>query len=103
MEILTYRQISFDTAHIAPGQQLKATFFDASPYQILDGSARITDFDEKPMVRWLMLAPSAGSSASRVPARLLASRRLRVRALSLIATDTSSPICTWSMKLTTSK
>jgi len=59
MEILTYRQISFDTAHIAPGQQLKATFFDASPYQILDGSARITDFDEKPMVRWLMLAPSA--------------------------------------------
>lgn len=59
MEILTYRQISFDTAHIAPGQQLKATFFEASPYPILDGSARITDFDEKPIVRWLMLAPSA--------------------------------------------
>jgi hypothetical protein len=59
MEILTYRQITFDTAHIAPGHQLKATFFDASPYSILDGSARITDFDEKPIVRWLMLAPSA--------------------------------------------
>ena len=56
-EYLTYRQISFDTARISPGQ-LTATFFDAAPYpSVDDGSARVTAFDEKPIVRWLMLCP----------------------------------------------
>ena len=56
-EVLTYRQISFDTARIAPGQPVKATFFEAAPYPYVDGSTRVTEFDEKPIVRWLMLCP----------------------------------------------
>jgi hypothetical protein len=60
MEILTYRQISFDTAHVArPGRPVKATFFEAVPYPYVDGSTRVTEFDEKPIVRWLMLCPPA--------------------------------------------
>lgn len=59
MEILTYRQISFDTAHIAPGQPVQARFFEAVPYPYIDGSTRVTEFDEKPIVRWLMLCPPA--------------------------------------------
>ena len=57
MENLTYRQISFDTAHIAPGHPVKATFFEAAPYAYVDGSTRVTEFDEKTIVRWLMLCP----------------------------------------------
>jgi len=58
-EVLTYRQISFDTAHIAPGQAVKATFFEATRYPSVDGSTRVTEFDEKPLIRWLMLCPQA--------------------------------------------
>lgn len=55
MEVLTYRQISFDTAHIAPGRTVKATLFEAAPHPYVDGSTRVTEFDEKPLVRWLMM------------------------------------------------
>ena len=57
MENLTYRQISFDTADIAPGHPVKATFFEAAPYAYVNGSTRVTEFDEKTIVRWLMLCP----------------------------------------------
>jgi len=52
-EVLTYRQRTFDTVHIAPGQSVQARFFETYPY--MDGSTRVTEFDEKQIVRWLML------------------------------------------------
>lgn len=58
-EILTYRQISFDTAHIAPGRLVSTTFFEAMRYPALDGSTRVTELDEKPLIRCLMLGPQA--------------------------------------------
>ncbi|MGA2905025.1 MAG: hypothetical protein ABSD98_14425 [Candidatus Korobacteraceae bacterium] len=54
-EVLTYRQISFDTANIH-SLVSPVTFFDAT-YPSFDGSTRITEFDEKSVVRWLMLCP----------------------------------------------
>jgi hypothetical protein len=59
-EVVTYRQISFDTAHVArPERPFKASFFEASQYPYIDGSARVTEFDEKPIIRWLMLCPAS--------------------------------------------
>ena len=56
IEVLSYRQISFDSAKTAPGQTLNSTmFFQVPSYSTVDGSARVTEFDEKPIVRWLML------------------------------------------------
>lgn len=55
-EVVRYHQISFDTAHIArPGEKVR--YFEATPYPHVDGSARVTELDEKPLVRWLMLCP----------------------------------------------
>lgn len=54
-EILSYRQISFDTANIA-SLVSPVTLFDTT-YPCFDGSTRITEFDEKSIVRWLMLCP----------------------------------------------
>ncbi len=58
-EVLTYRQISFDTAHVLPGRPVNARFFEAARYPVVDGSTRITEVDEKPLIRWLMLCPQA--------------------------------------------
>lgn len=59
-EYLIYRQVSFDTAHVSLDQPGSATFFEAVPYSSVDdGSARVTAFDEKPIIRWLMLCPSS--------------------------------------------
>src|ERR1019366_1493040 len=58
-EALTYRWRSFDTAHIAPGQPVKARFFEVPPYPYVDGSTRVTEFDEKHIIRWLMLSPDS--------------------------------------------
>ena len=59
-EVLLYRQISFDTAHVArPDRPFRAKFFDAEEYPVIDGSTRITAFDEKLIVRWLMLMEPA--------------------------------------------
>lgn len=58
-EIVTYRQTSFDTARIVPGQPVRATFFDVPPYPLVDGATQVTAFDEKPIIRWLMLCPPA--------------------------------------------
>jgi len=58
-EVLTYRQISFDRAHIAPRQLVKPRFFEAAGYPWLDGSTRITELDEKSLIRWLMFSPEA--------------------------------------------
>ena len=55
-EVLLYRQISFDTAYVArPDRPFRAKFFEAEEYPVIDGSTRITAFDEKLIVRWLML------------------------------------------------
>jgi len=60
MEVLTYRQISFDSAHVArPDHPFTARFFEALPYPYVDGSTRVTEFDEKPIVQWLMLCPQS--------------------------------------------
>ena len=56
-EILTYRQISFDTA-TTHSKVSPITLFDAS-YSCIDGSTRVTEFDEKSMIRWLMLCPAS--------------------------------------------
>lgn len=57
-ECLIYRQVSFDTAHVSLDQPGSATFFDAAPNPSMDdSSARVTAFDEKPIIRWLMLCP----------------------------------------------
>jgi hypothetical protein len=61
-EVLTYRQISFDTAHVPrPDRPFRARFFEAGGYPLIDGGSRVTEFDEKPIIRWLMLSePSHG-------------------------------------------
>ena len=41
-EVILYRQISFDTAHIKAGSRLNATFFEVSSTPYLDGSAAVT-------------------------------------------------------------
>jgi hypothetical protein len=57
-EHLIYRQTSFDSARVSrPDRPFKATFFEAAPYPYVDGSSRVTEFDEKPIVRWLILFP----------------------------------------------
>lgn len=59
-EYLIYRQVSFDTVHVSLNQPDSATFFEVAPYpSVDDGSARVTAFDEKPIIRWLMLCPSS--------------------------------------------
>lgn len=59
-EYLFYRQVSFDTVHVSLNQPDSATFFEVAPYpSVDDGSARVTAFDEKPIIRWLMLCPSS--------------------------------------------
>ncbi len=59
-EYLFYRQVSFDTVHVSLNQPGSATFFEVAPYpSVDDGSARVTAFDEKPIIRWLMLCPSS--------------------------------------------
>ena len=56
IEHLTFHQTSFDTVHVPhPEKPFAATFFGVSPYPFVDGSSRVTEFDEKPLVRWLML------------------------------------------------
>ena len=58
IEQLTFLQTSFDTVHIArPDRPFTAAFFEVPPYPYVDGSSRVTEFGEKPLVRWLMLAP----------------------------------------------
>jgi hypothetical protein len=56
-EHLIYRQTSYDTRRVLPERHRQASLFDVGPY--LDGSAGITELEEKPLVRWLMLNPSA--------------------------------------------
>jgi hypothetical protein len=56
IEHLFFHQTSFDTVYVPhPERSHAATFFDVSPYPYIDGSSPITEFDEKPLVRWLML------------------------------------------------
>src|SRR5258708_11919743 len=56
IEHLVFHQTSFDTVHVPhPERPQVATFFDVSPYPYIGGSSPITEFDEKPLVRWLML------------------------------------------------
>jgi hypothetical protein len=58
VEHLTFHQTSFDTVHIArPDRGFTAAFFEVGPYPYLDGASRVTEFDEKLLVRWLMLVP----------------------------------------------
>jgi hypothetical protein len=55
-ELIVSHQISFDTAQVrSSNAPLTVSFFEASPYPYIDGSIRVTDFDEKSIVRWLML------------------------------------------------
>lgn len=58
MEIVVFRQITFDTAHIPPGGSRSSTLFEAVP-RAHDGSTYLTELDEKSIVRWLLLAPPA--------------------------------------------
>jgi hypothetical protein len=58
MEVLFYRQVTFDTARIEPGRAVKARFFEAVP-RPHDGSTRLIELDEKYVVLWLLLAPPA--------------------------------------------
>jgi hypothetical protein len=60
-EFLTYRQRTVDIVHIAPGQPVPAKIglFEAPPYPYVNGSTRVTEFDEKLIVRWLMFYPAA--------------------------------------------
>jgi len=59
-EILSFRQISFDSAHIArPGRPFNATFFESAPNPYVDGSTRVTEFDERTIIHWLMLCPAS--------------------------------------------
>ena len=52
-EIVTYRQISFDTSRVPAGRPVRATFFEAT------ASTLVSDYAEKQIVRWLLLEPSA--------------------------------------------
>jgi hypothetical protein len=59
-EIVTFRQISFDSAHITqPHQGFGATFFQPAPYPFVDGSTRVTEFDERTIIHWLLLCPAS--------------------------------------------
>jgi len=65
MEVLTYRQISFNSTLVArPDRPFPARSFEAVPYPYVDGSTRVTEFDEKPIVRQIILEepglPAAG-------------------------------------------
>lgn len=56
IEHLIFHQMSFDTVQMPhPERPFAATFFEVTPYPVVDGSSRVTEFDEKPLVRWLML------------------------------------------------
>ena len=47
IEHLTFHQTSFDTVHVPhPEKPFAATFFGVSPYPYVDGSSRVTEFDE---------------------------------------------------------
>jgi hypothetical protein len=54
-EVILYRQISFDTAHIKAGSPLNATFFEMSSAPYLDGSTAVTALAEKHIIQWLLL------------------------------------------------
>lgn len=58
MEIVVFRQITFDTAYIPPGGLRSTTLFEAVP-RTHEGSTYLTELDEKTIVRWLLLAPPA--------------------------------------------
>ena len=58
-EIVTYRQISFDTSRVPAGRPVRATFFEATALPQIDGSTPVSDYAEKQIVRWLLLEPSA--------------------------------------------
>jgi hypothetical protein len=58
-EVVSYRQISFDTSRVPAGRPLNATFFEATTLRQIDGSTPVSDFAEKQIVRWLLLEPSA--------------------------------------------
>jgi len=59
-EVLIYRQISFDTARVTSSQSpFCPTLFEATRYPYIDGSTRVTEFEEKAIVRWLMLCPAS--------------------------------------------
>jgi hypothetical protein len=59
-EILSFRQVSFDSAHIArPDRPFSATFFESAPTPYVDGSTRVTEFDEKTIIHWLLLCPAS--------------------------------------------
>jgi hypothetical protein len=47
-EIVTYRQISFDTSRVPAGRPVRATFFEAT------ASTLVSDYAEKQIVRWLL-------------------------------------------------
>ncbi len=57
IEHLVFHQTSFDTVHVPhPERPQVATFFDVSPYPYIGGSSPITEFDEKPLVRFTELS-----------------------------------------------
>jgi hypothetical protein len=59
-EILSFRQVSFDSTHIArPERPFSATFFESGPRPYVDGSTRVTEFDEKTIILWLLLRPAS--------------------------------------------
>src|ERR1700722_15041370 len=58
MEIVVFRQITFDTAYIPPGGLRSTTLFEAIP-RTHEASTYLTELDEKTIVRWLLLAPPA--------------------------------------------
>lgn len=58
--VLTYHQISVDTGRpIVADGGVGATLFDAAPY--VSSCTRVTDLDEKQIIRWLMLFEPARS------------------------------------------
>ncbi len=81
-EVLTCWQISFDTVHIASGQPCEARFFEDAPYPYMENSTRVTEFDEKPIVRWLMRCP---------PSRQIILEELRLPADAYYCPEVVSP------------
>jgi hypothetical protein len=57
-EVVTYRQISFDTSRVPAGHPVRTTFFEAASLPQIDGSTPVSEYAEKLIVRWLLVESS---------------------------------------------
>jgi hypothetical protein len=57
-EHLLYLQSSHDSVPVVTrrDRELERRYFEVAPYPLVDGSPRVTEFEEKAIVDWLMAA-----------------------------------------------